>query len=107
MITLCHQNSHDETLNVKDDFKIKKFDDFLFIQNFTSDLTGTYIYVYENFKSYTIIIYYFLTNKNNYNYIFMHFYALIINITPFKHFLLLLIHVLPFHFREKPAVIQF
>ena len=25
MITLCHQNSHDETLNVKYDFEIKKF----------------------------------------------------------------------------------
>ena len=79
MSILCHQISHDETLNVKDDIKQKKLTT-LFIPSklyfeATSDLTGTYIYMRKNFKSYTVIIIYCLTNKSNYNYIFMQFYT--------------------------------
>ena len=49
---LYHQNSHDEILNVKDNFEQKKLT-LLYIYSklyfeATPDLTGIHIYVYEN-----------------------------------------------------------
>ena len=56
---LWHQNSHDESLNVRDK-KNKKKSRNLFIYSklyfeAASDLTGMYIYVCKNFKSYITI----------------------------------------------------
>ena len=72
-----HQISHDETLNVKDDIKQKKLTILFILSKLyfgaTSDLTGTYIYMRKIFKLCIVIIVYCLTNKSNYNYIFMYF----------------------------------
>jgi hypothetical protein len=52
---LCHQNSHDETLNAKDKKNKKKLRNLFTCSKLyyeaAPDLTGVYIYVYKNFKS--------------------------------------------------------
>jgi len=59
MITLWHQNSHDETLNAKDKKNKKKLRNlFIYSKLYfeaASDLTGMYIYVCKNFKPYIIL----------------------------------------------------
>jgi hypothetical protein len=59
MITLWHQNSHDETLNAKDKKNKKKLRNlFIYSKLYfeaASDLTGIYIYVCKNFKPYIIL----------------------------------------------------
>jgi hypothetical protein len=69
MITLCHQNSYDETLSVRNNIEEKKLT-ILYIHSrlyfeAASDFTGIYIYACKNFASCTIIIFHYLTNKSN------------------------------------------